>query len=189
MTFWDSVGGQVSLCVLFMVLLHVNCAFIHKQGFCDLDSNDTPSRYSRQTKACRSSMYLQLSANLGLKFYHQRLITSVSPSYGRILIYVWAIEQDSLSKRAIPVSEDGGNTQGRDVFVPWKTSEAVYDRYYHMFAKGELASLVLSAAQELGLSTDDTGTAGIRIVQDGWERSNYYVEIRRWTKNPLKDEC
>lgn len=61
----------------------------------------------------------------------------------------------------------------------------VYHRYYHMFAKGELAGLVHDAARDLGIqvgppSHDARTKRGMEIVQDGWERSNYYVELRRW---------
>lgn len=144
---------------------------------------------------------------------------SVSPTHGRVLIYVWAIEQDELSKRNIPTSTSAA-ADGQDVFVPWtlsspvprktpkvrtkrqkkgvvtakdpedeplkdgKREPQVFDRYYHMFAKGELRILVCEAAEELGLSVGDKSNAlnsrGIEIVQDGWERSNYYVEIRTW---------
>lgn len=169
----------------------------------------------------------------------KRLLQCISPSHGRALIYVWAIEQDELSKRNIPITpssdEVAGQTepehQGQDVFVPWVLtpqtpsqtkpkakprrkhggsaendaqpgspdftpetgSEAkVFNRFYHMFAQGELTQLVCDAANDMGLvvkfsSNDSTigsciteGTRGIEIVQDGWERSNYYVELRRW---------
>lgn len=60
----------------------------------------------------------------------------------------------------------------------------VFNRYYHMFEDGELASLVALAAEELGLiighPPDATGRKGVEIMQDGWERSNHYVELRRW---------
>ncbi|KAH9901001.1 S-adenosyl-L-methionine-dependent methyltransferase [Cubamyces lactineus] len=165
----------------------------------------------------------------------KRLLECISPSHGRALIYVWAIEQDELSKRSIPVdagsplppqpdargtpspspSAEGG--KGQDVFVPWvlaqpqepkpkgrrkgklgersageatppseaqsdATTPKVFDRYYHMFAKGELNELVTEAAVEMGLRVGEPGLAGegVQIVQDGWERSNYYVELRRW---------
>jgi tRNA (uracil-5-)-methyltransferase TRM9 len=139
-----------------------------------------------------------------------------------MLIYVWAIEQDELSKRSIPTSETDGSdphpTTGEDVFVPWvmshqqtakekckgdATSSApskqhtsviptlvaetpIYNRYYHMFANGELKELTVQAAEELGLvvgpreTASEEGCRGIEIVQEGWERSNYYVELRRW---------
>ncbi|KAI0331131.1 S-adenosyl-L-methionine-dependent methyltransferase [Cubamyces sp. BRFM 1775] len=172
----------------------------------------------------------------------KRLLECISPTHGRALIYVWAIEQDELSKRSIPVdagsppppdaratpspSPGGESGKGQDVFVPWvlaqpqepkpkgrrkgklgergaeeiraeeaaSASEAqsgataptatpkVFDRYYHMFAKGELNELVTEAALEMGLQVGEPGQAGegVQIVQDGWERSNYYVELRRW---------
>lgn len=161
----------------------------------------------------------------------QRLLQCVSPMHGRVLIYVWAIEQDELSKRNVPTETQ--HMSGQDVFVPWvmsqqnpnkkikpraksrrdqdscdgdsasnsygivdKTLEApmqeephIFNRYYHMFAKGELVQLVRDAASELGLHvgprTDEIVPsemkAGMQIVQYGWERSNYYVELRRWT--------
>lgn len=62
----------------------------------------------------------------------------------------------------------------------------VYNRYYHMFAKGELPGLVVEAAAELGLQVGSEpedaphNTRGVEIVHDGWERSNYYVELQLW---------
>ena len=154
------------------------------------------------------------------------MIQSISPSHGRALIYVWAVEQDDLSKRTIPTTagnEDANS--GQDVFVPWVLSnqtrpkerktkgsqhpeqatkhtelaiareeethahtqdepQQTFNRYYHMFARGELTKLVHDAAEDLGLHVGPRGQqqagSGIEIVQDGWERSNYYVELRRW---------
>ncbi|KAH9005077.1 hypothetical protein EDB86DRAFT_3071671 [Lactarius hatsudake] len=61
-----------------------------------------------------------------------RLLESVSSRHGRVLIYVWAIEQDEHSKRIVPVpgretgthtNVDGEpSTSGQDVFVPWSLS-------------------------------------------------------------------
>lgn len=122
----------------------------------------------------------------------------MSPEHGRVLIYVWAIEQDELSKRIIPQEEFTDNRVGRDVIVPWVLSDAlnttnssedgkgqVYNRYYHMFARGELRGLVIEAATGLGLvmgvaTGQPPSTQGVEIVQDSWERSNYYVELRCW---------
>lgn len=147
----------------------------------------------------------------------QRILLAISPSHGRALIYVWAVEQDDLSKRSIPQGQEA-HLAGQDVFVPWvlakgqvqqkatdkathgrksrglESEEAapkeeenpppVFNRYYHMFAKGELTKLVHDAAGELGLAigakADSAAGCGIEIVQDGWERSNYYVELQRW---------
>jgi tRNA (uracil-5-)-methyltransferase TRM9 len=60
-----------------------------------------------------------------------------------------------------------------------------------MFDKGELGQLVQTAAQEMGLKVgpllmheadECEGTEGIDIITSGWERSNYYIELRRWRK-------
>lgn len=148
----------------------------------------------------------------------QRLLESVSPKHGRILIYVWAIEQDEQSKRIIPVpareglyadadGEQCSSGRGQDVFVPWllsdnarpkvpKTEQSqnlppdAIRRYYHMFSRDELRGLVQSAAQELGMKVgprpsneaEVKGTEGVEIVVSGWERSNYYIELRRWKR-------
>jgi tRNA (uracil-5-)-methyltransferase TRM9 len=170
----------------------------------------------------------------------QRLLQCVCPKHGRVLIYVWAIEQDELSKRTVPTSyehtgkEPGQSTDaetpsGEDVFVPWvlpassvptpkntrsrrqnvtdvhlsekatpkappspmiRAEPRILNRYYHMFARGELLGLVHEAARELDLhvgakevsASRKTASAvqGLEVVQSGWERSNYYVEVRRW---------
>jgi tRNA (uracil-5-)-methyltransferase TRM9 len=123
----------------------------------------------------------------------QRLLESVSPTHGRILIYVWAIEQDELSKRSVPVGMSTVTATGQDVFVPWVRSESrdsaaqpqVFNRYYHMFAQDEILVLVREAARSLGLlvtAPSIAETHGVEVVQHGWERSNHYVELRRWTK-------
>ena len=121
------------------------------------------------------------------------MLQCVSPKHGRILIYVWAIEQDELSKRAIPqqASADELQQNGEDVFVPWvlpkqqgQEEPQVFNRYYHMFARGELRDLVVAAAHEEGLQIGPRDESmegrGMEIVQDGWERSNYFVELRLW---------
>ncbi|KZT35484.1 hypothetical protein SISSUDRAFT_990514, partial [Sistotremastrum suecicum HHB10207 ss-3] len=128
------------------------------------------------------------------------LLRSVSPSHGRVLIYVWAVDQDELSKRTIPETStsDSSASKGRDALVPWVLSEQpgkksepsgsakVYQRYYHFFESGELKELTCEAATELGLQIgpppqDGEGnTRGVEIVQDSWERSNFYIELKLW---------
>ncbi|KAL1745658.1 hypothetical protein HDZ31DRAFT_62968 [Schizophyllum fasciatum] len=126
----------------------------------------------------------------------EALIRAVSPDSGRVLIYVWAVEQDELSKRHIPA--ENAAEAGADVFVPWVLSDKtksqsdaptteprVYNRYYHMFSQGELRRLVELAAGQSGLAIGEAeafpaGSRGLQVVQDGWERSNYYVELRLW---------
>ncbi|KAJ7582868.1 S-adenosyl-L-methionine-dependent methyltransferase [Mycena floridula] len=117
----------------------------------------------------------------------QRLLQAVSKTHGRVLVYVWAVEQDELSKRAIPST---ATADGQDVFIPWVLSKAdieepqVLNRYYHMFSHGELGRIASEAAAELGLhigpANDWSPGTGVEIVQAGWERSNYFVELRRW---------
>jgi len=135
----------------------------------------------------------------------KRLLESVSPQHGRVFICVWAIEQDELSKRQIPTGNHDSERRGKDVVVPWVLSEQtgptrrggneaageqrVFNRYYHMFAKGELSGLVYDAAADLGIYVGEQSalelnqshrTRGVEIMQEGWERSNYYVELRCW---------
>ncbi|KDR81845.1 hypothetical protein GALMADRAFT_221716 [Galerina marginata CBS 339.88] len=132
----------------------------------------------------------------------KRLLQSVSPNHGRLLIYVWAVEQDELSKRKVVAEDDVQTSTGKDVVVPWVLSKElqvasnkpaaiskeplVYNRYYHMFAKGELSGLVGEAARELSLQVGSRpkdgakNIRGVEVVQNGWERSNYYVELRLW---------
>ncbi|CAG7846740.1 tRNA (carboxymethyluridine(34)-5-O)-methyltransferase; AltName: Full=tRNA (uracil-5-)-methyltransferase TRM9; AltName: Full=tRNA [Um34] methyltransferase; AltName: Full=tRNA methylase 9 [Serendipita indica DSM 11827] len=126
------------------------------------------------------------------------LLKSLKPHGGRALIYVWAIEQDGASKRVIPTTDvPQYQASGIDVLVPWvhnvkpeastESSPPVYKRYYHMFAKGELRSLVVEAAHALQLHVGESGESnrsqrGLQIIQDGWERSNYYIEATTWEK-------
>ncbi|TDL27397.1 S-adenosyl-L-methionine-dependent methyltransferase [Rickenella mellea] len=136
----------------------------------------------------------------------QSLLQTLSPSHGRALIYVWAIEQDALSKRSIPISEQSSPGHGEDVFVPWVLSKQqdksasdsaperrVHHRYYHMFEKGELRDLICGAAHGMGLTVGSPREGlgpvadgmrqkirGLEIVEDSWERSNYYIELRLW---------
>jgi tRNA (uracil-5-)-methyltransferase TRM9 len=144
----------------------------------------------------------------------QRLLQCVSPEHGQLLLYVWAIEQDELSKRNTPLFASDVK-DGQDVFVPYvissqtprkprvrtkrqkdetvhiedsaqeqKPPEQVFHRYYHMFSNNELQRLVHEAAGDLGLvvgpKSHFANMRGVEIVQEGWERSNYFVETRCW---------
>ncbi|KAG8691183.1 tRNA methyltransferase, has a role in tRNA modification [Ceratobasidium sp. 423] len=48
------------------------------------------------------------------------ILNSLAPG-GKALIYVWAVEQDELSKRVVPDTSDGSasSTKAQDVLVPW----------------------------------------------------------------------
>jgi len=62
-----------------------------------------------------------------------------------------------------------------------------------MFEDGELRDLICEAAKNMGFligpppkdvekSQGRTDvTYGLEIVEDSWERSNFYVELRLWT--------
>ncbi|KAK6098897.1 tRNA methyltransferase, has a role in tRNA modification [Batrachochytrium dendrobatidis] len=97
---------------------------------------------------------------------------------GRALIFVWALEQESKSKRQYT---------SQDVFVPWKMprriyaakvdeqesqqqtrqdSDLIYQRYYHMFTKGELDEL----AEEVAAGS---------VVMSGYDCDNHYVIIQK----------
>jgi len=119
----------------------------------------------------------------------ETLLQLISPAHGRLLIYVWAVEQDHLSKRVLPSQK---TAQGQDVFVPWvmpgpasSSSPQVFNRYYHMFVAGELEELAREAVTALGLICGppphhQQGQHGVEVVQSGWERSNWYIELKRW---------
>lgn len=122
-------------------------------------------------------------------------------------MYVWAVEQDNLSKRALPTTSTSPTAAGaieRDLLVPWvlapgsrakgeeedettRKEEQVFHRYYHFFEHDELRELVLEAVQALQLVvgspadfTEGPSRRGVEIAQDGWERSNSYIELRLW---------
>jgi len=111
------------------------------------------------------------------------LLHALAPSHGRLLIYVWATDQDALSKRDVP-------SGSQDVHVPWVhqqpdgTTEGapVMQRFYHLFAPGELIQLASAAAEDMGLHVGAplSNARGVEIVHEGWERSNWYLEMRRW---------
>jgi tRNA (uracil-5-)-methyltransferase TRM9 len=92
---------------------------------------------------------------------------------GKALVYVWALEQKD-SRRGW----DEGNEQ--DIMVPWvmKTSkkkaaesepplplEQTFQRYYHLYRKGELEG--------------DMEAAGGRILEAGYEKDNWWVIATR----------
>ena len=84
------------------------------------------------------------------------------------LIYVWALEQKQ-SRRAW----DDGDEQ--DVMVPWvmkqgaapqAVSDKTFDRYYHLYRRGELEQ--------------DVVAAGGAIVDSGYEKDNWWaIAVRK----------
>ena len=84
---------------------------------------------------------------------------------GKALVYVWALEQKT-SRRGW----DKGDEQ--DVMVPWimkqkaedgesGTKEKTFERYYHLYRKGELE--------------EDVEAAGGKIFENGYERDNWWA--------------
>ena len=71
-----------------------------------------------------------------------KALLSVLCPNGKAMIYVWALEQKS-SRRG------WDDTSEQDVMVPWVTragsQDVTYQRYYHLFRKGELESCVSQA--------------------------------------------
>ncbi|KAI9334882.1 S-adenosyl-L-methionine-dependent methyltransferase [Obelidium mucronatum] len=82
---------------------------------------------------------------------------------GALLVFVWAQEQEDASKRRF---------EAQDVFVPWNLDKKagneniVYQRYYHVFVKGELDKVVEAAG-------------GLEITKSGYDRDNWYVIARK----------
>lgn len=84
---------------------------------------------------------------------------------GKLLLFVWALEQ-KFSRRGW----DTGDAQ--DVMVPWiikdntkgapkSEQDKTYDRYYHLYRKGELE--------------DDIAAAGGTILESGYEKDNWWA--------------
>ncbi|KAM0257861.1 hypothetical protein ACHAQJ_004165 [Trichoderma viride] len=78
---------------------------------------------------------------------------------GKVLVYAWALEQGS-SRRGW----DEGSEQ--DALVPWVMRskgkpEATYQRYYHLYRKGELE--------------EDVEAAGGAVLESGYEKDNWWV--------------
>lgn len=200
--YWIIAGGHTLLYVKADAIQDSSSGIL-TVGLRNFNCYNTPSRHALEASACSPSGISSPFTTIFtfLNAIYQRLLQGVSPKHGRVLIYVWAIEQDELSKRIIPQGERNETRTGQDVVVPWVLSksniaqnpksprdsrEEVYNRYYHISAKGELSALVSQAAAGLGLTIGSvvgqpSSTQGVEILQDGWERSNYYVELRRWS--------
>ncbi|KAH7155255.1 S-adenosyl-L-methionine-dependent methyltransferase [Dactylonectria estremocensis] len=93
------------------------------------------------------------------------LLECVRPRDGRVLVYVWALEQSS-SRRGW----DEGSQQ--DTLVPWvmrkrkgQGPDETFQRYYHLYRKGELE--------------EDVVAAGGAVEDSGYERDNWWVICSR----------
>lgn len=90
-----------------------------------------------------------------------RELLRILRSGGRFLIFVWAFEQQPDSRRAFT---------SQDALVSWSQDERVYDRYYHVFVRGELEALLYRAAEEL------SPPRVLQVEQSGYERDNWFVQ-------------
>jgi SAM-dependent methyltransferase len=78
---------------------------------------------------------------------------------GRIMIYVWAFEQPSDSKRQF-------NTQ--DELVPYKkTNGKTHYRYYHLYKENELENEILMASNK------------VNIINKSYERGNWHIILQK----------
>ncbi|KAI9309140.1 S-adenosyl-L-methionine-dependent methyltransferase [Cunninghamella echinulata] len=95
----------------------------------------------------------------------EEILRIVKPG-GKVLIFVWALEQTKFTKRNFQENE-------QDVFVPWVLTKKkdensddeapkVFNRYYHLFKKGELDGLF-----------EKIDNVSVDIA--GYDRDNHYV--------------
>lgn len=78
---------------------------------------------------------------------------------GRVLVYAWALEQSGSRRGWDEASQ-------QDTLVPWVMrrkggSETTYQRYYHLYRKGELE--------------EDVRQAGGTVLESGYEKDNWWV--------------
>jgi tRNA (uracil-5-)-methyltransferase TRM9 len=93
------------------------------------------------------------------------LLDLVTPQTGRVLVYVWALEQAS-SRRGWDTGSD------QDRLVSWVMRKpkgqkpgGTFQRYYHLYKEGELEEDVLAVG-------------GI-VVENGYEKDNWWVVCSR----------
>lgn len=111
---------------------------------------------------------------------------------GQDVFVPWVLSRQTLEKPGPDRTfKTCANLRTSDLISPEQPkSPDVVNRYYHLFSQGELVDLASSAATELGLEVGlpplskvdsaNVKTRGVTIVQHGWERSNYYVELQCW---------
>lgn len=97
------------------------------------------------------------------------VLETLRPGAGRALLYVWALEQKG-SRRGW---DEGGD---QDVMVPWvmktakrdlvegQEAERTFQRYYHLYRRGELEQ--------------DVAAAGGTVEEAGYEKDNWWVIAR-----------
>ena len=120
----------------------------------------------------------------------KRVIPCQGPALGKAgqdVLVPWVLATQKAGRQKQATRKNDPNIAEATVEV--KNAEEhskVFNRYYHMFSQGELYELTTTAAQGLGFAvgneSDTSVDQGVEIVQCGWERSNYYIEIRLWRR-------
>lgn len=101
----------------------------------------------------------------------RELLRLVRPGTGRVLVYVWAKEQDK------------HRGEGCDVMIPWEmhrafdSSSKTYQRYYHLFKQGELEEL----CREIDAEGVAAGPGGIRcsVERSYFDKENWCAVLSR----------
>ncbi len=86
----------------------------------------------------------------------------ITKSSGKIMIYVWAFEQPSESKRQFDTQDEMVSFKKRD--------GTIYYRYYHLYKQNELEQEINCAILKSNLNV---------IIKSGYERGNWYVIIEK----------
>ena len=99
---------------------------------------------------------------------HEHSVSVDVSRASKALIYVWALEQKH-SRRGWDEGDD------QDVMVPWVmkqntaahgASEKTFNRYYHLYRRGELE--------------EDIQAAGGEVIESGYEKDNWWaIAVRR----------
>jgi tRNA (uracil-5-)-methyltransferase TRM9 len=126
------------------------------------DTLDLPYRSESFDFALSIAVIHHLSSNERRLAALKELLRIIKPG-GRLLVFVWALEQSG--KRTF---------QTQDNFVSWSMHHEkysadgpqVFQRYYHVFVKDELESLI----RQTNMCT---------IVQSGYDRDNWFAICQR----------
>ena len=101
------------------------------------------------------------------------LLRVLKPVDGRLVIFVWALEQTQSRRKVDPNQPD--------VLVPWHTmkteqgEEYVYKRYYHLFGKEELEALVEQVNEQSLI-----GKYKVAVERKGYDRDNWFVILKKY---------
>ncbi|KAI8069141.1 S-adenosyl-L-methionine-dependent methyltransferase [Gongronella butleri] len=145
-------------------------SIVHERGLEGLvaDGLSLPYRDNAFDFAISIAVIHHFSTEQRRKEAIEELMRIVKPN-GKVLVFVWALEQTKFTKRNFKPDE-------QDVFVPWVLSKKkdeqadkdtdaapkVYNRYYHLFRKGELDAIFNEIRD-------------VTVDEAGYDRDNHYV--------------